>query len=215
MKLNLGTEITDMTLSQTVRKAPGQEFDYNNFNPQTLSIVLERATGQRYAQILSEKLWSKIGTGDAYVWLDHEGGLPRTYCCLQATAEDWVRIGLLHLNKGAVDGEQVLPVSWMEDVITGSDVGPNYGYQTWLGSPYKAQRDYGPYVDAYVRHDEPYDADDVIFFDGAGGQRVYIIPSQDMVIVRTGTGGIDFAAGSFVWEDSRIPNMLMRGIIQN
>jgi CubicO group peptidase (beta-lactamase class C family) len=215
MKLNLGTEITDMTLSQTVRKAPGEEFDYNNFNPQTLSIVLERATGKRYAQILSEKLWSKIGAGDAYVWLDHEGGLPRTYCCLQATAEDWVRIGLLHLNKGAVDGGQVLPVSWMEDVITGSDVGPNYGYQTWLGSPYKAQRDYGPYVDAYVRHDEPYDADDVIFFDGAGGQRVYIIPSQDMVIVRTGTGGIDFAAGSFVWEDSRIPNMLMRGVIQN
>lgn len=215
MKLNLGTEITDMTLSQTVRKAPGEEFDYNNFNPQTLSIVLERATGQRYAQILSEKLWSKIGTGDAYVWLDHEDGLPRTYCCLQATAEDWVRIGMLHLNKGAVDGEQVLPVSWMKDVVTGSDVGPNYGYQTWLGSPYKAQRDYGPYIDAYVRHDEPYDADDVIYFDGAGGQRVYIIPSYDMVIVRTGTGGIDFAAGSFVWEDSRIPNMLMRGVIQN
>lgn len=215
MKLNLGTEITDMTLSQTVRKAPGEEFDYNNFNPQTLSIVLERATGQRYAQILSEKLWSKIGTGDAYVWLDHEGGLPRTYCCLQATAEDWVRIGLLHLNKGAVDGEQVLPVSWMKDVVTGSEVGLNYGYQTWLGSPYKAQRDYGPYIDAYVRHDEPYDADDVIYFDGAGGQRVYIIPSYDMVIVRTGTGGIDFAAGSFVWEDSRIPNMLMRGVIQN
>lgn len=215
MKLNLGTEITDMTLAQTVRKPPGEEFDYNNFNPQTLSIVLERATGQRYAQILSEKLWSKIGTGDAYVWLDHEDGLPRTYCCLQATAEDWIRIGLLHLNKGAVDGEQVLPVSWMEDVVTGSDVGPNYGYQTWLGSPYNAQRDYGPYVDAYVRHDEPYDADDVIYFDGAGGQRVYIIPSYDMVIVRTGTGGIDFAAGSFVWEDSRIPNMLMRGVIQN
>ena len=215
VRFNLGTEITDMTLSQPARKAPGEEFDYNNFNPQTLSIVLERATGQRYAQILSEKLWSKIGTGDAYVWLDHEGGSPRAYCCLQATAEDWVRIGLLHLNNGAVDGEQVLPVSWMEGVVKGSDVAPNYGYQTWLGSPYKVQRDYGPYIDAYVRHDEPYDADDIIYFDGAGGQRVYIIPSYDMVIVRTGTGGIDFAAGSFVWEDSRLPNMLMRGVIQN
>lgn len=214
MKLNLGTAITDLTLSQPARRAPGEEFDYNNFNPQALSIVLERATGQRYAQILSEKLWSKLGTGDAYVWLDHEGGLARTYCCLQATAEDWLRIGLLHLSKGVVDGEQVLPEAWMTDVVTGSDVGPNYGYQTWLGSPYNAQRDYGPYVDAYVRHDEPYDADDVIYFDGAGGQRVYIIPSYDMVIVRTGTGGIDFAAGSFVWEDSRIPNMLMRGVIE-
>ncbi len=214
MKLNLGTEISNLTLLQPSRRSPGEEFDYNNFNPQALSIVLERATGQRYAQILSEKLWAKIGTGDAYVWLDHEGGLPRTYCCLHATAEDWVRVGLLHLNRGAVNGEQVIPESWMQDVITGSDIGPNYGYQTWLGSPYEAQRDYGPYVDAYVRHDEPYVADDVIYFDGAGGQRVYIIPSYDMVIVRTGTGGIDFAAGSFLWEDSRLPNILMRGVIQ-
>lgn len=214
MKLNLGTEISDLTLSQPARRAPGEEFDYNNFNPQALSIVLERATGQRYAQILSDKLWSKLGTGDAYVWLDHEGGLARTYCCLQATAEDWLRVGLLHLNRGAVDGVEVIPEAWMRDVTTGSEAGPNYGYQTWLGSPYRAQRDYGPYVDAYVRHDEPYDADDVIYFDGAGGQRVYIIPSYDMVIVRTGTGGIDFAAGSFLWEDSRLPNILMRGVVQ-
>ena len=212
MKLNLGTEITSLTLEQPARRPPGEEFDYNNFNPQTLGILLERATGQRYAQILSDKLWSKLGTQDAFLWLDHEGGLPRTYCCLHATAEDWLRVGLLHLNKGRVDGVQVISEGWMNDVATGSKLGPNYGYQTWLGSPYRAQRDYGPYVAAYVRHDEPYVADDVIFFDGAGGQRVYIIPSYDMVIVRTGTGGIDFAAGSFLWEDSRIPNTLMWGV---
>lgn len=213
MKLNLGTEITDLTLSQPVRRPPGEEFDYNNFNPQALGILLERASGQRYAQVLSEKLWSKLGTGDAYLWLDHDGGLPRTYCCLHATAEDWIRVGLLHLNKGRVDGVQVIPADWMNAVVMGSAPGPNYGYQTWLGTPYNAQRDYGPYVGAYVRHDEPYDADDVIFFDGAGGQRVYIIPSYDMVIVRTGTGGIDFATGSFLWEDSFIPNTLMRGVL--
>jgi CubicO group peptidase (beta-lactamase class C family) len=214
MKLNFGTDLTTLTLSQPARGDPGVEFDYNNFNPQALGILLERATGQRYAEVLSEKLWSKLGTREAYVWLDREGGTPRTYCCLQATAEDWLRIGLLHLNKGALEGTQVLPESWMQDVITGSDVGPNYGYLTWLGSPYMAQRNYGPYVDAYVRHDEPYIADDVVYFDGAGGQRVYIIPSYDMVIVRTGTGGIDFAAGSFLWEDSRISNALMRGVEQ-
>ncbi len=213
MKLNLGTEIKDLTLSKPVRRPPGEEFDYNNFNPQARGIVLERATGQRYAQVLSEKLWSKLGTNDAYIWLDHEGGLPRTYCCLQATAEDWVRVGLLHLNKGRVDEVQVIPEDWMNAVVTGSEQGPNYGYQTWLGTPYKAQRDFGPYVGAYGRHDEPYEAEDVILFDGAGGQRVYIIPSYDMVIVRTGTGGIDFATGSFLWEDSFIPNTLMRGVL--
>ncbi|MEQ8509679.1 MAG: serine hydrolase [Rhodospirillaceae bacterium] len=213
MKLNFGTDLTALTLAQPARTTPGEEFDYNNFNPQALGILLERATGQRYAEVLSEKLWSKLGTGDAYLWLDREGGMPRTYCCLQATAEDWLRVGLLHLNKGRVGDTRILSESWMQDVVTGSDVGPNYGYLTWLGSPYREQRDYGPYVDAYVQHDEPYLADDVIYFDGAGGQRVYIIPSYDMVIVRTGTGGIDFAAGSFLWEDSRIPNILMSGVI--
>ena len=211
MKLNLGTGITTLTLEQPLRRSPGEEFDYNNFNPQALGILLERATGQRYAQILSEKLWSKLGANDAFLWLDREGGLARTYCCLHATAEDWIRVGLLHLNKGRVGNQQVLSEDWMSAVITGSEQGPNYGYQTWLGTPYKAKRGYGPYVSAYVRHYEPYLAKDVIFFDGAGGQRVYIIPSHDMVIVRTGTGGLDFATGSFVWEDSRIPNALLRG----
>ena len=85
----------------------------------------------------------------------------------------------------------------MNDVVTGSDLDLNCGYQTWLGSPYRAKRNYGPYVAAYVRHDEPYIADDVIYFDSAGGQRVYIVPYYDMVIVRTGTGGLDFSTGSF------------------
>jgi CubicO group peptidase (beta-lactamase class C family) len=211
--LNHGTELEQLTLSQPAREAPGQVFDYNNFNPQALSIVLERATGKRYAEVLSEKLWSKLGTRTAYAYLDRAGGLPRTYCCLHATAEDWLRIGLLHLNKGRVGDVQVLPESWMNAVTAGSEPGPNYGYLTWLGSPYDERRGYGPYVATYAQHDEPYVADDVILFDGAGGQRVYVIPSYDMVIVRTGTGGIDFSTGSFTWEDSFLPNTLMRGVV--
>lgn len=211
--LNHGTQLEALTLAQPAREAPDTVFDYNNFNPQALSIVLERATGQRYANVLSEKLWSKLGARTAYVYLDREGGLARTYCCLHATAEDWLRVGLLFLNKGRVADAQVLPEAWITAVTTGSSLAPNYGYLTWLGTPYAQKRNYGPYVQTYAQHDEPYLADDVILFDGAGGQRLYIIPSYDMVIVRTGTGGLDFAAGTFTWEDSRIPNTLMRGVL--
>ncbi len=211
-KLNHGTELETLTLAQPAREAPDTVFDYNNFNPQALSIVLERATGKRYADVLSDKLWSKLGTRTAYVYLDREGGLARTYCCLHATAEDWLRVGLLFINRGRVGGIQVLPESWIDAVVTGTRLAPNYGYLTWLGTPYEEKRDYGPYVGTFAQHDEPYVADDVILFDGAGGQRLYIIPSYDMVIVRTGTGGLDFAAGAFTWEDSRIPNILMRGV---
>jgi hypothetical protein len=45
----------------------------------------------------------------------------------------------------------------------------------------------------------------MIFIDGFGGQRVYIVPSEQLIIVRTGMARID-------WDDARIPNAILRGI---
>lgn len=212
LRLNVGTEIRDLTLSIRAAEEPGKVFAYYNFNPQTLAIVLERATGKRYAQYLSESLWSKLGTRDAYVFLDHDGGLARTYCCLQASAEDWVRVGLLHLNKGKVGDLQVVPEDWMSQVTTPSPANPNYGFQTWLGTTYEPMRGYGKGVPTAVPHSAPFAAPDVIYFDGAGGQRVYVVPSKDLVIVRTGKGGVDFKTGAFLWDDAILPNALINGV---
>ena len=213
LRLNLGTEIKDLTLSMGADEEPGKVFAYNNFNPQMLSILVERTTGKRYAQYLSDSLWSKLGTRDAYVFLDHEGGLARTYCCLQASAEDWVRVGLLHLHKGKVGDTQVVSEDWMHQVTTPSATNPNYGFQTWLGTTYEPLRGYGKGVPSGVPHSEAFAAPGIIYFDGAGGQRVYVIPSKDMVIVRTGKGGIDLNTGNFLWDDAIIPNALIRGVI--
>ena len=49
--------------------------------------------------------------------------------------------------------------------------------------------------------------DDLIYFDGFGGQRVYVIPSEDLVIVRTGDVSMD-------WDDALLPNSIFRGISQ-
>ena len=48
-------------------------------------------------------------------------------------------------------------------------------------------------------------ARDVIFFDGLGGQRVYIIPSRQVVIVRTGVL-------SRTWEDTKLPNIVIEAL---
>ncbi|MDX2145069.1 MAG: serine hydrolase [Rhodospirillaceae bacterium] len=213
MRLNLGMEIRDLTLSIKAGEEPGTVFSYYNFNPQVLAILLERVTGKRYAQYLSERLWSKLGARDAYVFLDHENGLARTYCCLQASAEDWVRLGLLHLNKGKVGDVQVVAEDWMREVTTPSPLNPNYGFQTWLGTTHEARRGYGKNVPIVVPHSEPFAAPDVIYFDGAGGQRVYVIPSREMVIVRTGKGGVDLSKGEFLWDDAIVPNALIRGVV--
>lgn len=212
MRLNLGAEIRNLTLGIKAGVAPDTVFSYYNFNPQMLGLLIERVSGKRYAQYLSDRLWSRLGTRDAYVNLDHEGGLARTYCCLQASAEDWIRVGLLHLNKGRVGDDQVLPENWMAQVTSPSPLNPNYGFLTWLGTTYEPVRGYGEGVPVGVPHSEPFAAPDVIFFDGAGGQRVYIAPSKDLVIVRTGAGGIDLEKGQFTWDDSIVPNALIHGL---
>ena len=212
MQFMIGQNIEPLVLDISILRPPGEVFSYNNINSQLLGMIVERATGQRYADYLGARLWSRLGTGDARVVTDRPGGMARTYCCLQVTAEDWLRLGLLHLYRGQVDGRQVVPQAWLAEVTTPSALNPNYGFQTWLGTVHQPVRGYGEGVALGVAQQEPFAAADVIFFDGADGQRVYIVPSRELVIVRVGYGGADFATGLFQWEDTGLPNLLIDGI---
>jgi CubicO group peptidase (beta-lactamase class C family) len=212
MQLTMGTNIEQLALTVPAGDPPGTEFSYYNVNPQILATVIERATKMRYAEFLSDSLWSKIGAAHAKVYLDREKGSARTYCCLLASAEDWLRIGLLLLNRGMVDGQQVVSREWVAQTVSPSLANPNYGFLTWLGTTYEPKRSYGKGVAVTVPHSAEFATPDVIYFDGAGGQRVYIVPSRNLVIVRIGKGGIDFKTNEFKWDDALIPNSLIKGI---
>ena len=199
----LGTDLIPIYLAIPQDKAPGSEFAYNNVNSQALGILLQRATGVRYAEFLSEALWSKMGVGDSYLWLDREQGMPRTFCCQQTTARGWLQVGRLLLDGGRLGEEQVVPAGWIQAMTTPSPNNANYGYQTWLGTEYVQERAYNVTVTVTAHHSEPFLADDVIFLDGFGGQRVYVIPSQRLIIIRTGKPQMD-------WDDARLPNTLLR-----
>ena len=125
---------------------------------------------------------------------------------LEATARSWLHTGILHLQAGEFNGKQVVPAEWIKAIQTPGSIQPNYGYLTWLGTEWQEQRYYNRKTSTNVSHSEEFAADDVIFFDGMGGQRVYIIPSADMVIVRTGEITLD-------WDDAALPNMLVGGMI--
>lgn len=212
IKFRLGTNINEIAIKYPVLDPPGTYFSYSNANSQILGLIVERASGMRYADAMSKYLWSKLGTKTGYVWLDKEDGMPHTSGALLVTGEDWLRLGLLHLNRGKIAGRQVVPESWMEKIVTPSATNPNYGFQTWLGTTYEQKRGYGKGVPAAITHSEPFEADDMVFFDGSGGQRVYIVRSLDLVIVRTGPGGFDPATGSFTWDDSVLPNLVIRAL---
>ena len=212
MKFSIGSDWAGIALKVPAEDPPNTVFAYSNLNSQLLGLVLQRAVGMPYAEFLEQNLWSKIAESSAWVWLDRPGGLAKTQSTLLTPARNWLRLGLLHLNKGRFDGEQVVPEAWMNEVTTPSPNNPNYGYQTWLGTEFVEKRTYGKGVGAYVPHSEPFEARDVIYFDGASGQRVYVIPSESLVIVRTGEGGLDFQTGAFLWDEPKLPNLVIRAL---
>ena len=205
VKRQIGTDLAGTALSFRLQDEPGSVFNYNGVNPTLLVMVLERATDQRYAAYLSAKLWQPLGNEDASVWLDHPGGLARGATSLYAKPLDWLRIGHLLLNKGRANGRQIIPADWLAEMTTPSPTNPRYGLLTWIGTDYVEERTLEAFEGFAAVAETPFDAGDIVYFDGLGGQRVYVIPSAELVIVRTGVL-------AWEWNDTRLPNLVLAGI---
>jgi CubicO group peptidase (beta-lactamase class C family) len=192
--------------------APGDKFDYNNINSELLGLVVERATGQRYAEYLGAKLWQPMGGGEARVWLDSEGGKAFTSCCLMATARDWARVGQVMLNRGEYAGRRIVSGEWIDQMVSPSPVSNWYGWQTWLAydEQINPRAELASAGGAYSRA-EPFAADDVYYFSGRGAQRVYVVPSRELVIVRLGPalGPRPLKPG---WDNAYLVNTLIDGM---
>lgn len=212
MRIRHGNDWASVIFRYGLEDPPATVFSYNNINSQVLGILLERATGVRYAEYLESRLWSKVAESEALVFLDSPDGLARTSGTLLTTPRNWLRLGLLFLHDGRVADEQIVPEAWMRDAVAPSPLNPNYGYHVWLGTVHEPERRYGKGVPAFVPHSAPYAADGIVYFDGAGGQRVYVVPSHELVIVRTGLPARDPATGAFLWDDAPLPNILIAGV---
>ena len=200
VQMYASTDADAIALKIPAEQSPGQAFNYNNANTQILSEVLERATGKRYADYLADKLWQPLQANDAFIWLDRPNGNTKAFCCLFATPRDWAKVGQLFLDRGRVNGKQIVDAAWLDQMKQPSDLVDKYGYHLWL----KARTDNKPGV-YDLAASKPFLAEDTFYLDGASNQRVYIIPSQDLVIVRVGEKPQD-------WDDSVIPNTLVRGL---
>ena len=108
-----------------------------------------------------------------------------------ATARDFARFGLLYYNNGIWNGEQVLPENWVKESTQPSiaDQQKRYGYQFWLNG-YRE-----PGKSTLIFPDVP---PDMYYANGYGGQSIYIIPSEKLVVVRLGLNVID--ANKFLKE---------------
>ena len=148
---------------------PGTRFQYSSGNPQLLGLILERATKKTVTQYLQEKIWQPIGAEFDASWSTDrkKNGLEKTFCCLNAAARDYAKFGRLYLNDGMWNGVQVIPESWVDESVS-PDLSAGgvsyYKYQWWLNRC--SSFDFS--------------------CDGLLGQRIFVYPEKEIIIVRLG-----------------------------
>jgi CubicO group peptidase (beta-lactamase class C family) len=178
-------------LTMSLAARPGTRWLDQEADPDLLGHVIQQVTGRPYASYLSETIWARIGAGDASLALDHAGGEPHVNAGFTARQGDWLRVGELLLNKGNFRGDEVLSPRWVPEMLKPAPSNERYGSYVRLGS-------------AQVPGVAPYASKDLFVVEG-GGNRMWLIPSLQVAILRTGD------ALPADWDDSRIPNLVMNG----
>ena len=193
---------------------PGSRYEYSNATSELVALLIERATGLRYAQFLSQQVLQPIGASDGTVWVNRSGGLAHSGCCLMLTAESWVRLGVLLMNDGRWQGRRLLPAGYVREMSRGTKENPYYGLGVYVAGDYTPRRGFlNPAREPEARrvlHGEPYLARDLFMFDGNSNQVLYIVPSARLVVLRLGAQPP--RSPNAEWDNAVLPNVLLRGI---
>lgn len=164
-----GTDLRRSIQKMHLKRDPAARFEYVSGGSQLLGLVLERALkGRTLSSYLEEKIWKPLEMEYEATWsLDRKkNGLEKTFCCLNARARDFAKIGRLYLNKGQWNGQRIVSEDWVNrstQVDTTNGSAWYYQYQWWLPTrtgDFMAQ--------------------------GFLGQYIYVNPQKHLIIVRLG-----------------------------
>ena len=163
--------MVDYVVNQPMEAEIGKHWEYSSGSSNLLSGILrDRMSDEEYINFPYKYLFDKIGASSFIIETDASNNFVASSYAW-ATARDWAKFGQLFLDKGVVGKEQILPAGWCEFTAKiAHDSKGEYGAQFWLPT----NKDY------------PDSPKDMYFADGFQGQRVFIIPSEDLVIVRLG-----------------------------
>lgn len=189
---------------------PGTRYEYANANSELVAPLIERATGMRYTEYLTEKVLEPLGAAGGTVFVNRPGGTAHSGCCIQLPAQTYLKLGILLLQDGVWNGERLLPDGYVGAMRTPTKENPHAGLGVWVAEPYiRGRGALNPGLDiGRTLHSEPYAASDLFLFDGNSHQVVYIVPSEDLVILRTGS----YPPKDLPWDNSMLPNTIIGGI---
>jgi CubicO group peptidase (beta-lactamase class C family) len=176
----------------------GTRWAYSNIF-QTLIDVVGNASSTPFETYFNEKLKNKIG-------MDGFWNFGPIFTIYHSTTRSMARFGILALNKGKWNNEQIINETFFNECVsTSQNINPSYGYLWWLNG--KTSYMVPGKQTVYQGYLVPNAPDDMYVAMGAKDQRIYVIPSKKMVVIRMGDASDpenpDFALSGFdnaLWE---------------
>jgi CubicO group peptidase (beta-lactamase class C family) len=170
--LYMERDMYEYAISSQLIYDPDSVFYYSSGTANIISGIIRKTTGDDniYHSFPYIKLFHHIGMVNTVFETDPSGTFVGSSYCF-ATPRDWARFGMLYLNNGIFEGDTILSEGWIEYTTTpanGSD--GRYGALFWL----------------HHQNEFPDVPEDMYFCDGFKGQRIFIVPSKKLVVVRMG-----------------------------
>ena len=169
---------------------PGAHWEYAQSPVSWLANAVGRSTGGRIEDFAQRELFGRIGIPrDAWTWDTDRSGNAEGWAHLHMRNGDWARLGHLMLRGGRWGRKQLLARAYVKKMLTPGKVNNAYGYLWWLNRG-------GSYVLPNVEGEDrgrgkivASGPKDMFLAAGSGEQRLFVIPSRDLVIVRLGERG--------------------------
>lgn len=161
-------------LSKPVAAPPDTVWNYNGGGTDLLGNIIEGVSGKSLDAFAREALFTPLGISD-WEWMKYRNERIASAAGLRLRPRDAAKIGQLVLNKGAWNGKQIVPATWIEQSVTPRFQAIGYfgglfyyGQQWWMGRTLSRGSDV-KWIAAM----------------GLGGQRIFIVPELDLVVMTT------------------------------
>ena len=154
---------------EQVTRPHGAAFEYRSIETDVLAFAMERVTGKRLPQIISEELWQKLGMEESACFTVDRAGYALADGGFNATLRDYGRFGQMVLSGGA----GIVPSSWIETTRSGD--------HKIFAAPYNYSLPHGAYHNQWWIEDQ---TSRNLMARGVFGQWIYIDFAQEMVIVK-------------------------------
>lgn len=182
-----------LAIDDPAHYAPGQAFIYDPLAFQAFALMFERKSGNTDpVSYLQDRIFSRIGiSASDYFWQRDAENHPQMAGGASISAPQWARYGQMMLQNGTWQGTRVLPAAGVKDCLTYENPAYlGYGITWWLnrnvGSTYDPSIDVIP-ADGLAGSSgqiAPRAPADMIMAAGTGHQRMFLLPTQRMVVIR-------------------------------